>query len=334
MSYDVYYSTGGGSLIMGGSDVWVNYWLQNIAPKLKRPSKLLIHRAPNSIVEFDSPIEVVWQNEPEVFKKVLGEAERIHILHGYYHPKKEIMDNLDKIYSNILHVTVEKSLRAGVYLGLKKLKHFAANISYEKEILKASKNNIWIGVDDTTYHKDNDIIDIPNFYEFKRKKDVVMNDRVGFLARMETRKAPHFINDIDSCMLTDISDVQWWRDNLEFQWNKTKVFQFQYKNLQKFLERDDWGISHSAHVYEPFGYSIFEAIDYGKLPILAADWLFGKLEYPFRAANKQEFENTHSQICKLSEKERQYWLLKLRAYLSRYDNKDEWINKYLEIYNS
>ena len=33
--YDVYYSTGGGSLVAGGSDVWVNYWIDNIAPKLK-----------------------------------------------------------------------------------------------------------------------------------------------------------------------------------------------------------------------------------------------------------------------------------------------------------
>ena len=28
MSYDVYYSTGGGSMVYGGSDVWVNNWLQ------------------------------------------------------------------------------------------------------------------------------------------------------------------------------------------------------------------------------------------------------------------------------------------------------------------
>ena len=44
MSYDVYYSTGGGSLVYGGSDVWVNNWLREVAPKLNHPSKLLIHR--------------------------------------------------------------------------------------------------------------------------------------------------------------------------------------------------------------------------------------------------------------------------------------------------
>ena len=42
--YDVYYSTGGGSLVGGGSDVWVNHWIKEIYPKLKVKSILLIHR--------------------------------------------------------------------------------------------------------------------------------------------------------------------------------------------------------------------------------------------------------------------------------------------------
>ena len=32
--YDVYYATGGGPIVQGGSDVWVNHWIDNIAPKL------------------------------------------------------------------------------------------------------------------------------------------------------------------------------------------------------------------------------------------------------------------------------------------------------------
>ena len=54
MSYDVYYATGGGSLVYGGSDVWVNNWLREVAPKLNYPSKLLIHRRqPKEGVTFD-----------------------------------------------------------------------------------------------------------------------------------------------------------------------------------------------------------------------------------------------------------------------------------------
>jgi len=44
MEYDVYYSTGGGSLVMGGADVWVNKWIEVVAPHLKVTPKLLIHR--------------------------------------------------------------------------------------------------------------------------------------------------------------------------------------------------------------------------------------------------------------------------------------------------
>ena len=41
---DIYYSTGGKNLVGGGSDVWVNHWVDEIQPKLDRPSKLVIHQ--------------------------------------------------------------------------------------------------------------------------------------------------------------------------------------------------------------------------------------------------------------------------------------------------
>ena len=91
---------------------------------------------------------------------------------------------------------------------------------------------------------------------------------------METRKAPHFLNDIDSYFFTNVEHFAWWRENLNYNFTKTKLFQFQYKNLKKFLRRDDWGISHSAHIHEPFGYSIFQAVDYGKIPILSEKKLY------------------------------------------------------------
>ena len=86
MSYDVYYSTGGGSMVYGGSDVWVNYWLENVAPKLDHPSKLLIHRRrPDGFrVNFSSPIEILRGDDQELFNKYMNECRRLHILHGYY----------------------------------------------------------------------------------------------------------------------------------------------------------------------------------------------------------------------------------------------------------
>ena len=109
MSYDVYYATGGGSLVYGGSDVWVNNWLREVAPKLDYPSKLLIHRRrPENIkIKYDSPIEIVWQGyDPRGFEETIKNARKIHILHGYYTPHKVIEYNKDKIESLCVHVSV------------------------------------------------------------------------------------------------------------------------------------------------------------------------------------------------------------------------------------
>ena len=311
---DIYYSTGGKNLVGGGSDVWVNHWVDEIQPKLDRPSKLVIHQ--------DNDV-----------KKDLDEADRIHILHGYYTPNQVVLDYKDKIYSNVMHVELKKSLNAHKDLELPLLKHFNASIEYEKDILNIAKKTIWIGLYESSYHNDYDIIDIPNFYEFNEDGITVESNRVGFCSRMETRKAPHFLNDIDSYFFTNVEHFAWWRENLNYNFTKTKLFQFQYKNLKKFLRRDDWGISHSAHIHEPFGYSIFQAVDYGKIPILSEDWLH-EIEYPFRASTKEDFEECWKNICKLDVNQRQDYIDYLKDKLGKFTDKKEWVDKYLEIYNS
>ena len=285
---DIYYSTGGKNLVGGGSDVWVNHWVDEIQPKLDRPSKLVIHQ--------DNDV-----------KKDLDEADRIHILHGYYTPNQVVLDYKDKIYSNVMHVELKKSLNAHKDLELPLLKHFNASIEYEKDILNIAKKTIWIGLYESSYHNDYDIIDIPNFYEFNEDGITIDSNRVGFCSRMETRKAPHFLEDIPSYFFTRVDHFQEWRKKLNLKFNKSKLYQYRWEKLKKFLQRDDWGISHSAHIYEPFGYSIFQAVDYGKIPILSEDWLH-EIEYPFRASTKEDFEECWKQICKLGVNQRQDYI--------------------------
>ena len=118
--------------------------------------------------------------------------------------------------------------------------------------------------------------------------------------------------------------------NLSFE--KTKLFTYNSDNTEKFFNRKDWGISHSAHLYEPLGYSIFQAVDYGKLPILHTDWC-SEYEYPFRASNREEFNECYSEIKTL--KDRREFLILLREYLKeRFDRKEEWTEKYLEVFNA
>ena len=316
IEYDVYYSTGGVSNIGGGSDVWVRHWIEEIAPKLNKTFYLLIDR--NKLeTDRDVGIKATYKNHPD-FNKILDGAEKIHILHGYYEPTKAILDNVDKIESNVMHCSLYKSLRAHHDLGLSWLKHFSAEDSWEKEMLDIAKKTIWIGLDKTIYHDNYDIIDIPNFYEFKANKIVIDNN---------------FLENIPSYFFTRVDHFQEWKEKLGLKFSKSRLYQYRWEKLEGFLLRDDWGISHSAHIYEPFGYSIFQAIDYGKLPILSEDWL-PNIEYPYRASTKEKFEEVYKDICNVNVVARQTLLQYLRSNLSKYDNKKEWVNKYLEIYNS
>ena len=63
------------------------------------------------------------------------------------------------------------------------------------------------------------------------------------------------------------------------------------------------------------------------------DWL-KDYEYPFRAFTKEQFEEQVKNISNLSINERNEYLNGFREYLRQYDNKEQWVEKYLEIYNS
>ena len=80
MEYDVYYSTGGGSLIGGGADVWVNDWIENIAPHLDVKPILAIHRTRPPEFKNDLGIEVVWQGDDvKGFGELLKNAFAINL---------------------------------------------------------------------------------------------------------------------------------------------------------------------------------------------------------------------------------------------------------------
>jgi hypothetical protein len=331
--YNVFYSTGGVTNIGGGSDVWVKYWVDEIAPKLKDPFYLLVDRDKVD-TDNDIDIKITYKNHPD-FDTILDNADKIHILHGYYQARASIIRNFNKIETNIMHCCIDKSLTAHKDLGLSWLKHYAADTEWELKMLEVAKKTIWIGLSDTRYHKEGfDIIDIPNFYEFTMNKKPCESNVVGFTARMETRKAPHFLDNIKSIFFTRPDHFGEWRENTDFVWKNSRVQQFRWERHYQFMMRDDWGISHSAHIHEPFGYSIFQAIDFGKIPILSHDWLPDYLSYPFRASTKEEFEECWMRIRELSLDKREEYLEYLRAELNRFTDKKVWVDKYLEIYNT
>mgnify|MGYP001594080190 FL=1 len=355
--YDIYYSTGGGPIIRGGSDVWVNYWIDNIVPKLKVKPILLIHNqkpsdglAPNynvtsteppqhfavvegmdkKVKEVDEKIEIVYfdYNNTEQFDELIKNSRRVNILDGHYKSIWYLENNKDKIYSVVLHVKVKDALTVHKKLGLEKTLRFNIEPEWEENLIKWSKYPIWIG---TNKLEDKKTKFIPNFYEFQHNKELDDSDLVGYTARVETRKAPHFLNGIDSLAFTSSDGIEWWRENIGEVFDKTKVYDFSYDKLDRFYNLK-WGISHSCFINEPFGYSIFQALDYGKIPIISKDWC-EEYDYPYRANNKIEFDEVYKILISTEYNIKNKVMKDFREYLKKYDNIEEWVIKYLEIYN-
>ena len=354
--YDIYYSTGGGPIIRGGSDVWVNYWIDNIAPKLKVKPILLIHNqkptdglAPNynqvspepaqhfavvegmdkKVKEVDEKIEIVYfdYNNTEQFDELIKNSRRVNILDGHYKSVWYLENNKDKIYSVVLHVKVKDALNVHKKLGLEKTLRFNIEPEWEENLIEWSKYPIWIG----TNKLEEKLKHIPNFYEFQHNKELDDSDLVGYTARVETRKCPHFLNGIESLAFTSGDGIEWWRENIGEVFDKTKVYDFSYDNLDRFYNLK-WGISHSCFIDEPFGYSIFQALDYGKIPIISKDWC-EEYDYPYRANNKIEFRGVYEILINTDYDTKNKVMKDFRDYLKKYDNKQEWVTRYLEVYN-
>lgn len=336
--YDVYLTTGGVKLIGGGSDVWIRYWIKYIVPHLEVRPVLMIDRPdpnPNETHSFD--IEVVYRDDDDIWWDCLERARHVHILHMYYHERDTIKKNIDKIDSIALHVCTEQSLNAAQELGLGKTNvfHHAASIEWENSIIPHIPNPIWIGVNfDVPFHRDYDhIINIPNLYVFEKTNDLVYSNTVGYAARIESRKCPHYLDGIKAEFFTSYMGLKKWSNHYGDDFSKSKIYDFNWNFIDNFYSKKTWGIFHACYRAEPFGYSVFQSVDYGKLPIIETGW-DPNFDYPFRASNKQEFVRQYNRIKRLDYLERDGILKSSREYLKNtYGIIENWVNSYLEIYN-
>ena len=105
MSYDVYYATGGGPLVLGGADVWVNHWIDNIAPHLKVKPKLLIHRrrpilTKKQSVMFDKTLDKneFHKSHVKLEKKASKIVENFHEKTEKYWKKPEKPEPLESVW--------------------------------------------------------------------------------------------------------------------------------------------------------------------------------------------------------------------------------------------
>jgi hypothetical protein len=329
--YDVYYTTGGGPWVNAGTDTWVNLWMELIAPKLNVKPILLLHRnKPKGHEDYEFPIEAHWHGDDiEKFEDICKGARRINILHGHYTPMKIIEENKHKIHSNILHNSVDHILKSQAGTDASIGWHPYLDSSWEIEINDISKHSIWVGLFDILIKNKN----IPNFYEFKHNLELSKSNNLGFASRCEGRKNPHYLDGLKSYLFTDSKEFNFiWKSSVKIDTSKMKIYHYNSKHKDIFYNMD-WGISHSSFTHEPFGYSIFEAVDRGKLPILHSTWC-KDFEYPYRASSKKEFQDIYKRLIEVPYSEKNHWFKLLKQFMKdNYTNRDRWVEDLLNIYN-
>ena len=364
--YDVYVATEVGDVSHGGVSLWVDYWVNNVAPYLVTKPVLIIeveqtdewdtyvkqfvdviHR-PGSSWEYEYTMSQLpitnYFSLPDrrTVDMIIDGARKFHLL-SYPLPIKYQGDEnnlpvkkMREVYKRDIDSFVCHSLeRETLKFQMKTIKfpkkiqkYMKSSIDFQNLLLKDSKLTAWIGVDEDNsfdYH-------IPNFYEFKHNLSATDSNVVGFPARSEPRKNLNFLKNNKSLIFTLRKNFETYVKNTKTKFKSVKVIDYKRENIENFFLREDWGISHSCFESEPFGYSIFQSIDYGKLPIIHKDWC-KDMKYPFRASTQKQFETQVAKISKLSLEQKNTYLSEMRDYLSKFSSKEKWRNDLLSIYN-
>ena len=329
--YDVYYTTAGGPWFNSGADIWVTEWIKEVAPNLEVKPLLLFHRhKPSNYEEFPIDIDHIWETNELKIDEILKGARKIHILHGHYTPTTAIHNNLETIDSIVFHNLTKVSLMAQMekdeYL------HWYGNWEYESELINKIKNKIWVGLYHFPYQTEN-LHHIPNNYTFIQNNELSESTQIGYAARVEGRKNVEYMDGLGGFISTNSETFnKYYKKKYGFKFEKSKIYKFDYTFKEKFYGLD-WGISHSCFQHEPFGYGIFEAVDYGKLPILHEDWHV-PLDYKYKASDAETFKKAYQTICEDDYETRKTEFEKLKNWMIKnFSNKDEWKQKLLDIYN-
>jgi hypothetical protein len=331
MIYDVYYTTGGGPWVNAGTDTWVNLWMELITPHLKVKPILILHRnRPKGHEDYQFPIEAYWHGDDiQKVEELCRNARRINILHGHYTPMGVIQENKHKIHSNILHNSVDHIIKSQVGTDASLGWHPYLDSSWEKEVNEWATHSIWVGLFDILIENKN----LPNFYEFKWNLPLLNSNYLGFAARCEGRKNPHYLDGLKSYIFTNSYEFNSiWKNGAKVDTSKSKIYHYN-SSFKDIFYNMDWGISHSAFTSEPFGYSIFEAVDRGKLPIIHKNWC-KDLEYPYRASSKKEFFDIYSKLLETQYETKNKWFNVIKSYMKQnFSDKQRWVSDLLDIYN-
>ena len=336
-------TTGAGNTIQGGADIWVNHFLNEVWHTLPYPKTyylLIDSKRPVSFDPSSLPNGLRYHfhgDDPQITEKWLEECDSIYSLHSHYHKREHIWKYEDKFEAIFVHAyPQEMNETLDKIEELKRLQYNTkVDASWYDDYLATWRKRYWIGLNKTNLLEEfpNYTYSLPNFYEFKHNLPLtthVNNGKVGFASRAESRKCLHWLHGLNSLALTSQYDVKNLRDTTTYSLPKTQIYQWDSKIHHDFMMKN-WGIFHGAYFKEPFGYSIFQAVDYGKLPILNHDWAVN-LDYKYRASNFNEFHKVVKKIIADSESNRLIEFEKLKKYLKKFDNKEVWVDKVRNVF--
>jgi hypothetical protein len=321
----VFITTGYGKNVIGGADIWCNNFIENLLPLVREDYKIIIDGKP--LVREIGAI-YTYENEKEV-DKILNDCDKIIFLHHSYKPNPIIKKYLHKTYLTFVHAFIPDML------GLNsEYENLMTKVDWEwqREILDNSDNIVWIGYENDSVHTYYPkTINIPNYYEWKNNKPFVgiINDRVGYAARCETRKNAHYLHSIPAFIFSNKYDYKRMLEASQIDSNQHQFMEFDYRFHNKFFEKN-FQIFHGAYTKEPFGYAIFDAVDNGKVPIIHTDWM-KHIDYKYRASNKKEFDKRYLEIQEDEFEKVNLEFCKLRDGLTKYTNKQNWINEILKM---
>ena len=314
-------TTGFGNIVQGGADLWTNHFINLVLPELSDDYFIFVDgRKPVGFETSLTNYHFHYDN-PKKSEKLLEDCKEIHFLHANYHKREHLWKHKDKWGNIFVHAYLPDMLKYG-----DSTKQFQTNIDTEAvdDLMKYCKQRIWIGLTDSQLFTDypDNTITIPNFYEFKEDLllEKLSDSKIGFTSRIESRKNVHYLDNHRGFVLSGKYD---WKNIVEtnqYNFSGIKFYQWDSEILDLFMCKD-WSISHS-YTNEPFGYSIFQAVDYGKLPILHSDW--GDVDYKYRASSKEEFDSMVEIICKDSYAELLENWMRLSEWMLKYSNKWKW----------
>ena len=329
--------TGAGNVIVGGADMWVNDFLIHVWPTLplRKTWKLLIDsKRPANFNPKSLPKGLTYHfhgDNPEVTEEWLKNSQEIHVLHPHYHKRPHIWHHEDKFKSIFVHAYATDIVN--VLNKIPELKQLQTQTNIDEvfygEYLATFKKRVWIGNNHSSLLEDfpNYTYRIPNFYEFKHNISLtshIDNGKIGFASRAETRKCIHWLNGHQGFALTSQHDIKNLRDTTTYSLKDIDIYQWDPDIQHQFMLKN-WGIFHGAYFQEPFGYSIFQAVDYGKLPILNKDWA-PEVDYKYRVQNKMEFDKCVKTILKDSYETRLENFMRLKLYMLQFGNIDKWVD--------